>query len=55
MIGRRPAARRRRGGNSTLEMCLVLPVLLSIAFGVVEFGQYLYVKHCFESAARDAA
>jgi len=54
-IGRRLAARCRRSGNSTLEMCLVLPVLLAIGFGVVEFGQYLYVKHCFESAARDAA
>jgi Flp pilus assembly protein TadG len=48
-------ARRRRRGNSVLEMSLLLPVLLSLAFGLVEFGQYLYIKHCFESAARDAA
>jgi Flp pilus assembly protein TadG len=53
--GRGVCARRREHGNSTLEMVLVLPVLLSMAFGLVEFGQYLYVKHCFESAARDAA
>jgi len=44
-----------RRGNGTLELCLVLPIILSIAFGVIEFGQYLYVKHCFEAAARDAA
>ena len=24
-------------------------------FGLVEFGQYIYIRHCFESAARDAA
>jgi Flp pilus assembly protein TadG len=45
---------RRRTGNSVLELSLVLPLLLSMAFGLVEFGQYMYIRHCFESAARDA-
>ena len=47
-------SRRGRSGNSALEMSLLLPILLALAFGLVEFGQYMYIKHCFEAAARDA-
>jgi Flp pilus assembly protein TadG len=46
--------RRRRSANGTIEIVLVLPVLLAFSFGLVEFGQYMFIKHCFESAARDA-
>jgi Flp pilus assembly protein TadG len=48
-------ARRRRGGNSLVELALTFPILMFMAFGLVEFGQFLYLKHCFEAAARDAA
>jgi len=48
-------SRQFRRGGSTLELCLVLPVLLSVSFAVVEFGQFLYIRHCFQAAARDAA
>src|SRR5437764_15256890 len=44
---------RRRFGGAVLETVLVLPVLLYLAFGVVEFGYYFYVKHALEGAARD--
>ncbi|HEY3824773.1 MAG TPA: TadE/TadG family type IV pilus assembly protein [Bryobacteraceae bacterium] len=43
---------RRRGG-AVLETILVLPILLYLAFGTVEFGYYFYVKHSCEGAARD--
>jgi Flp pilus assembly protein TadG len=45
---------RRRGG-SLLEAAVVLPVLLYLAFGTVEFGYYFYVKHSCEGAAREGA
>src|SRR4051794_16751579 len=44
---------RRRFGGAVLETILVLPVLLYMAFGIVEFGYYFYVKHPCEGAARD--
>jgi Flp pilus assembly protein TadG len=36
-------------------MALVLPVLLYLAMGMAEFGQYFYIKTAFQSAARDVA
>jgi Flp pilus assembly protein TadG len=48
---RRPTALRR--GNGTVEAVLVLPVLLAFSFGMVEFGQFFYVKHTIQAASRD--
>src|SRR5438105_13017998 len=45
----------RRRGNAVLDMALVMPVLLSLTFGTVEFGHYFYVKHCLQGAAREGA
>ena len=45
--------RGRRSGGAVLETVLVMPVLLYLAFGIVEFGYYFYVKHSLEGAARD--
>ncbi len=50
--GRRPGL---RGGNAVLETALVLPVLLYLAFGTVEFGHYFFVKHTLQGAAREGA
>jgi Flp pilus assembly protein TadG len=36
-------------------MVFVLPILLSLAFGTVEFGFYFYVKSNVQSAAREGA
>lgn len=44
---------RRRFGGAVLETVLILPVLLYLAFGIVEFGYYFYVKHSLEGSARD--
>jgi len=38
-----------------VEMAVALPLLLFVAFGMVEFGQYFYIRTTFEAAARDAA
>ncbi len=38
----------RHGGNAILEMALVLPLLIVLAMGMVEFGQYFYLKQAFE-------
>src|SRR5436309_769941 len=46
---------RRRFGGAVLEMVLILPVMLYLAFGTVEFGYFFYVKHTLEGAARDGA
>jgi Flp pilus assembly protein TadG len=54
----RPRNRRvavRRGGGAVLEAFLVLPILLALAFGAVEFGWYFYVKHTMQGAAREGA
>ena len=45
----------RRRGNAVIEAALVLPVLLALAFGTVEFGYFFYCKHTFQGAARDGA
>lgn len=51
-VTRRP---RRHGGMAVLEMAVVLPVLLYLAMGMVEYGQFFYLKTAFQQAARDAA
>jgi Flp pilus assembly protein TadG len=38
-----------------LEAFLVLPILLALTFGTVEFGWFLYVKHNMLGAAREGA
>jgi len=52
---RRMGLRGRRPGGAVLEMALVLPILLYLAFGTVEYGYYFYVKHNVQSAAREGA
>ncbi len=46
---------RGRCGVDLLEMSNALSVLLFVTFGMVEFGQYYNVKHCFEAAVRDGS
>jgi Flp pilus assembly protein TadG len=42
-----------RRGNAVLEAALVIPILLSLAFGTVEFGYFFYVKNQLQGAARE--
>jgi Flp pilus assembly protein TadG len=46
---------RRRRGSAVLDMALVFPVLIMLAFGVVEYGYYFYVKHNAQAASREGA
>jgi Flp pilus assembly protein TadG len=46
---------RHRRANAIIEMAIVLPVLLWLAMGMAEFGQYFYIKSAFQAAARDVA
>jgi Flp pilus assembly protein TadG len=55
----RPPGRNRagrcRGGIAILEAVVVLPMLLALAFGMAEFGQFMYISHIIDAACRDTA
>jgi Flp pilus assembly protein TadG len=53
MLYSRSSTKLRRRGGAVLETILILPILLYMGFGTVEFGYYFYVKHSCEGAARD--
>lgn len=53
VLARRPNA--RRWGGTVLEAAIVLPILISLTFGAIEFGDYFFVKHTLEAAAREGA
>lgn len=42
-------------GQAMLEMALVLPLLLLILLGIVDFGRVLLIQQTVTEAARDAA
>ena len=46
---------RRRRGAEILEMSLALGVLMTLVFGGVEFGYFVFVKHSIQAAAREGA
>ena len=50
--GRQNRLRFRRGAE-VLEMAMVLPLLLVLAFGTCEFGYWFYLEHNFQAAARE--
>ncbi len=58
---RKPVRGARRGriikvrGGSLIELVLVLPILLSLSFGIAEYGYYFYVKNTMLGAARNGA
>jgi Flp pilus assembly protein TadG len=47
--------RRRSWGGSVLEAAIIIPILLSLAFGMAEFSYFFFVKHTLEGAAREGA
>lgn len=46
---------RRTSGQSIVEMAFVLPVLLFILFGIIEFGYTMFAYSTVSQAARNAA
>ena len=55
IIRRRRSSRRLRAGNALLDLAFVLPILLGLTFGAVEYGYAVYVKHALQGAAREGA
>jgi Flp pilus assembly protein TadG len=45
----------RRRGSAVMEASLVLPVLVVLTMGAMEFGYFFYVKHTLQGAAREGA
>lgn len=55
MLNKLFSRRNNRRGNAVLDAALVLPILLSLTFGTVEYGYYFFMKHSLEGAAREGA
>lgn len=51
---RRPASSRCRG-QALAEFALVLPLLLLLMVGILDFGRAVYASHTIGNAAREAA
>ncbi|NNJ10478.1 pilus assembly protein [Chloroflexales bacterium ZM16-3] len=47
--------KHRSGGQSMVEMAFVLPVLLIVLFGIIEFGYLIFAYTTVSQAARNAA
>lgn len=47
--------RFRRKGAVSVEMALVMPILLVVMFGIIEFGQLFFVRLTLGNAAREGA
>jgi len=45
----------RRRGAEVLEVALLLPLVLTLLFGMAQFGWYFHVRHTIQAAAREAA
>jgi hypothetical protein len=48
-------ARRRASGQSLAEFALVLPVLLLLFMGILDFGRAVYAYNTLSNAAREGA
>ena len=48
-------ARHRRGerGDATIETVLVVPVLIFLIMGIVQFGLWMHASHIADAAARN--
>ena len=51
----RGGRRSCRRGSALLEAFFAVFVLMSLSFGCVEFGYFLFVKHSMQGAAREGA
>ncbi len=46
---------RRRAGTAALEFAIVVPVLITLLFGVIQFGAVVFVQNNMVNAAREGA
>ena len=51
---RTPRRRRPDSGEALVEMALVLPILLVLSLGMLDFGRAFHMKNIVDSAAREA-
>lgn len=50
-----PLRRGSRRGQSAVEMALILPVLLVVLMGIIEFSRALFTRSVLSNAAREGA
>ena len=55
MMGRLASTNRKDHGLAVVEFAMVLPILLVIMFGVVDFGRAVLVKQVMINLSREAA
>jgi Flp pilus assembly protein TadG len=53
--GNRPLVGKHQRGAAAVEFALVLPILLMVLLGIIDFGLYFYNDLQLTHAARDAA
>lgn len=53
-VRRRPSQRNHQEGAALVEFALVLPLLLVLVMGIIDFGLYFYNDLLLTQAARDA-
>lgn len=46
---------RNRRGVALVEMAITLPVVLTLLFGIMAYGQWFFVAHTVQQTANDAA
>ena len=46
---------RAEQGAVAVEFAIILPVLMLLAFGIVDFGHYWYMSHVMSDASREGA
>ncbi|MES3152019.1 TadE/TadG family type IV pilus assembly protein [Sphingomonas faeni] len=46
---------RDRRGVALIEMAITLPLLLTLLFGILAYGEWFFVSHTVQQAANDAA
>jgi len=49
------ARRRAEAGTALIEFALVLPILLVLAMGMIDFGRAFHLKGLLDQAAREGA
>lgn len=52
---RRPRQLRRRAGSTLVEFALILPVLIAVIIGIMEFGWMVYNNMTIANGAREGA
>ncbi len=55
MADRERAKKWNRRGTAAVEFALILPVLVVLVFGIIEFGLLLYDKQVITNASREGA